>query len=194
MDLRPQAHDIIRTWLFSTVLRAHLEHNSLPWTNAAISGFVLRSGSQEDVEVQGERRHADRAPGGARIGRRALLGGERTTRRRHGLRREPDEGRPPAGHQAAERVEVHPLRRRDAAGADHRAAVDRAMLRSLAALVARRPRRSTTTTTPGPSSGARRFFWWFCDDYLELVKGRRYGDHGPDGAGSANAALIAALS
>src|SRR2546423_5030581 len=41
MDLRPQAHDIIRTWLFDTVLRSHLEHNSLPWTNAAISGWVL---------------------------------------------------------------------------------------------------------------------------------------------------------
>ena len=41
MDLRPQAHDIIRTWLFSTVLRAQLEHDSLPWTNAAISGWVL---------------------------------------------------------------------------------------------------------------------------------------------------------
>ena len=41
MDLRPQAHDIIRTWLFSTVLRAHLEHDSLPWTHAAISGWVL---------------------------------------------------------------------------------------------------------------------------------------------------------
>jgi valyl-tRNA synthetase len=41
MDLRPQAHDIIRTWLFSTVLRAHLEHDSLPWTDAAISGWVL---------------------------------------------------------------------------------------------------------------------------------------------------------
>ena len=41
MDLRPQAHDIIRTWLFSSVLRAHLEHDSLPWANAAISGFVV---------------------------------------------------------------------------------------------------------------------------------------------------------
>src|SRR6185436_18207340 len=40
MDLRPQGHDIIRTWLFSTVLRAHLEHDSLPWFHAAISGFV----------------------------------------------------------------------------------------------------------------------------------------------------------
>jgi valyl-tRNA synthetase len=41
MDVRPQAHDIIRTWLFSTVLRAELEHGSLPWANAAISGWVL---------------------------------------------------------------------------------------------------------------------------------------------------------
>ncbi len=41
MDLRPQAHDIIRTWLFDTVLRAHFEHDSLPWKNAAISGWVL---------------------------------------------------------------------------------------------------------------------------------------------------------
>ena len=41
MDLRPQAHDIIRTWLFDSVLRAHLEHDSLPWMHAAISGWVL---------------------------------------------------------------------------------------------------------------------------------------------------------
>src|SRR5690606_14831993 len=41
MDLRPQAHEIIRTWLFSTVVRAHLEHGVLPWRNAAISGWIL---------------------------------------------------------------------------------------------------------------------------------------------------------
>ena len=41
MDLRPQAHEIIRTWLFSTVVRSHFEHNSLPFTNALISGWVL---------------------------------------------------------------------------------------------------------------------------------------------------------
>ena len=41
MDVRPQAHDIIRTWLFSTMLRAEFEHGSLPWKNAAISGWVL---------------------------------------------------------------------------------------------------------------------------------------------------------
>jgi valyl-tRNA synthetase len=41
MDVRPQAHDIIRTWLFSTILRSHLDHDELPWANAAISGWVL---------------------------------------------------------------------------------------------------------------------------------------------------------
>ena len=41
MDLRPQAHDIIRTWLFATVVRAHFEHGTLPWSNAAISGWIL---------------------------------------------------------------------------------------------------------------------------------------------------------
>ena len=34
-------HDIIRTWLFSTVVRSDLEHGTLPWTNAAISGWIL---------------------------------------------------------------------------------------------------------------------------------------------------------
>jgi valyl-tRNA synthetase len=41
LDLRPQAHDIIRTWLFTSVLRSHLEHDSLPWAHAALSGFIL---------------------------------------------------------------------------------------------------------------------------------------------------------
>ena len=41
MDLRPQAFEIIRTWLFSTIVRAHFEFDALPWTDAAISGWVL---------------------------------------------------------------------------------------------------------------------------------------------------------
>ncbi|MEP7114570.1 MAG: valine--tRNA ligase, partial [Ilumatobacteraceae bacterium] len=41
MDMRPQAHDIIRTWLFASVVRSHHEHGCLPWTNAAISGWIL---------------------------------------------------------------------------------------------------------------------------------------------------------
>ena len=41
MDIRPQGPEIIRTWLFSTVVRAHYEHGSLPWANATINGWIL---------------------------------------------------------------------------------------------------------------------------------------------------------
>ncbi len=40
-SLRPQGQDIIRTWLFSTLLRSELEHHCLPWANAALSGWIL---------------------------------------------------------------------------------------------------------------------------------------------------------
>ena len=41
MDLRPQGPEIIRTWLFSTIVRSHYEHGSLPWANATFNGWIL---------------------------------------------------------------------------------------------------------------------------------------------------------
>ncbi|MET0414700.1 MAG: valine--tRNA ligase, partial [Actinoplanes sp.] len=41
MDLRPQGHDIIRTWLFTTILRSDLEAGVLPWQTAVLSGWIL---------------------------------------------------------------------------------------------------------------------------------------------------------
>ena len=115
MDLRPQAHDIIRTWLFATVVRSHLEHDSLPWAHAAISGFVVDPEAGEDQQVQGQRRRrAGRDPRDLRVGCGALAGRDHPARDRHTVRRGPDEGRPPAGDQGAQRLEVRALTRCDA--------------------------------------------------------------------------------
>lgn len=41
MDLRPQSHEIIRTWAFYTIVKSLLHENSIPWRQAAISGWIL---------------------------------------------------------------------------------------------------------------------------------------------------------
>jgi valyl-tRNA synthetase len=41
MDIRPQAHDIIRTWAFYTIVKAYLHSGEVPWKNVVLSGWVL---------------------------------------------------------------------------------------------------------------------------------------------------------
>ena len=93
MDLCTHAHDIIRTWLFSRVVRAHYENHVAPWTHALISGLHRRPRPQEDVEVQGQRRRPDGRPGEVRRGRGPLARRHGAARPRLPVRREPDEGR-----------------------------------------------------------------------------------------------------
>jgi valyl-tRNA synthetase len=74
------------------------------------------------------------------------------------------------------------------------APVDRAMLRNLAALVDAATEHFEAYDYARVLQRTEEFFWRFCDDYLELVKGRRYGEQGEAAAASANSALVAALS
>ena len=193
MDVRPQAHDIIRTWLFDTVLRSQFELDSLPWKHAAISGWVLDPDRKKMSKSKGnvvtpmallEEHGSDGVRYWAASGRSgtdtAFDAGQMKVGRRLAIKL----------LNASKFVLAKPEPRRAGDGGR----------RSRAALEARpaRPglddRSRRATTTRACSSGRETFFWFFCDDYLELVKGRRYGDHGPEPAASANGALLTALS
>jgi valyl-tRNA synthetase len=203
MDLRPQAHDIIRTWLFSSVLRAHLEHDSLPWANAAISGWVLDPDRKKMSKSKGnvvtplaflEEHGSDGARYWAASGRpgtdTAFDTGQMKVGRRLAIKilnaskfalappKPGPEGITPAPAKAGQIA----------------APVDRAMIRSLAALVTEATDAFESYDYARVLQRTETFFWRFCDDYLELVKGRRYGEQSAEGAGSANGALTAALS
>ncbi len=99
MDLRPQAHEIIRTWLFYTVLRAHLADGVLPVAARGHLRLDPGPGPEEDVQVPRQRGHADGFAAPARLRRGALLGGQRPPRHRHDLRPGTAAGGPQARHQ-----------------------------------------------------------------------------------------------
>jgi valyl-tRNA synthetase len=192
MDLRPQAHDIIRTWLFATVLRSHFEHHSLPWYHAAISGWVLDPDRKKMSKSKGnvvtplallEEHGSD----GVRYWAASGRPGTDTTFDANQMR---------VGRRLA--IKLLNASRFALSAAEPQGAitapVDRAMIRSLAALVNEATEAFDDYDYARVLQRTETFFWRFCDDYLELVKGRRYGEQGPEAGGSANAALAAALS
>jgi valyl-tRNA synthetase len=192
MDLRPQAHDIIRTWLFSTVLRSHLEHGVLPWKHAAISGFVYDPDRKKMSKSKGNvvtPLALLREYGSDGVRYWAARGGP-------GLDTTFDVGQMKVGRRLAIKI-LNASRFALAGGLSGGAVtrpIDRGMLTDLADLV----REATAAFEDYEYSRAleriETFFWNFCDNYLELVKSRRYGDQGEVGAASANGAMQTALS
>ena len=191
MDLRPQAHEIIRTWLFYTVLKAHLEHDSIPFTDAAISGFVLDPDRKKMSKSKGnvvtpvemfERHSADAVrywAGSARLGLDATF----------------DEQQMKVGRRLAIKL-LNASRfvlSMEAAPGAITAPLDRSMLAGLRAVVAEATAAFDEYEHGKALDVAERCFWGFTDDYLELVKQRAYGAAGEEGAASAVAALRLAL-
>jgi len=192
MDLRPQAHDIIRTWLFTTVLRSQLDYDVLPWRGAAISGWVLDPDRKKMSKSKGnvvtpmhllEEHGADGVRYWAANGRPGTDTAFDTKQMRTGRRLAVKllnaskfalAELPPAGELLS-----HPL--------------DRAAVARLADVVDEATASFEAYDYARALQRIEQFFWWFCDYYLELVKGRRY-DTDRDIVGSVSLALRVSLS
>ena len=216
-DLRPQAHDIIRTWLFSTIVRSYLEEGVLPWSNALIAGWILDP----------DRKKMSKSVGNV-ITPRALL-------EKHGsdgVRYWASSGRPgmdtafvesqmEVGRKLALKImnaskfvlgarlwlgydgSAGDMAAADAAGLAAEASgqpakavepVDLALLESLQSLVGTATAAFEAYDYARALERTEAWFWDFCDNYLELVKARAYGEMGPVRASSARTALAVSLS
>ena len=190
-DLRPQGQDIIRTWLFSSLLRGEQEHGQLPWKNAAISGWILdpdrkkMSKSKGNVVVPAEpidNHGADAVrywAASARLGTDAAF----------------DEGQMKVGRRLAIKLlnaAKFALSFEVPAGAtDVTEPIDQAMLLSLADVVREATVAFETYDHTKALELSEKFFWTFTDDYLELVKERAYNADGSVSAAQQASAAIA---
>jgi valyl-tRNA synthetase len=197
MDVRPQAHDIIRTWLFSTVLRSQLGYDELPWSDAAISGWVLDPDRKKMSKSKGNvvtPMHLLEEYGADAVRYWAASGRPGT-----------DTAFDPQQMKVGRRLAVKLLNASKFALADLPSEgdaltnpLDRAMIARLAAVVADATSSFEQYDYARALERVEVFFWWYCDYYLELVKGRRY-DAGEsqaarEGAASVSRALRRSLS
>ena len=188
MDLRPQGPEIIRTWLFSTVLRSQLEHDVLPWSNATINGWILDP----------DRKKMSKSKGNV-VTPNALIDEHGSDGLRYwacGAAPGTDTAADPGQMRIGRRLAVKLLNASKFAlglGADRGTAaevtepLDRAMLAQLAHVVTEATVAFENYQYQRALERTEAFFWRFCDDYVELVKTRAY-DNGP-ASQSARAAL-----
>ena len=192
MDLRPQAHEIIRTWLFATVTRSHLEHGLLPWQTAAISGWILDP----------DRKKMSKSKGNV-VTPMALLhqfGPDAlrywAARGRPGADTAFDQGQIKIGRRLATKIlnaSRFVLNLGDDVAPDLiTEPLDRSFIASLVPLVEECTNAFESFDYARALERTETSFWNWTDNYLELVKARAYAEEA--GAGSAHAALQLSLS
>ena len=197
MDLRPQGQDIIRTWLFSTVVRADLEFGALPWKHAGLSGWILDSDHKKMSKSKGnvvtpmgilEKYGSDAVrywAASARLGLDAAF----------------DEQQMKIGRRLAIKV-LNASKFALTMGGEGAAIdldpalvtvpLDRSVLAALASVIDEASAALASYEHSRALEVTESFFWTFCDDYLELVKERAYNRDGAwdeASAASARAAL-----
>lgn len=200
MDLRPQSHEIIRTWAFYTIVKAWMHEGEIPWRHVTISGWVVDPDRKKMSKSKGnvltpttlfEEYSADAYRYWAarnRLGTDTILDTEVIR----------------VGKRLATKLfnaSRFVLMQLDRVGADYTRArpeeitetLDRAFIAELRETVGRAGEALEGFDYATPLQAADDLFWQFCDDYLELVKMRSYGDEDTPARRSAVATLDVGL-
>jgi valyl-tRNA synthetase len=193
-DMRPQSHEIIRTWAFYTIAKALLHEDRIPWKHVVISGWVLDPDRKKMSKSVGnvvtpmpwiEQYGADACrywAGSARLGtdtafdEKVIKVGKRLVTKLFNAGK----------FVLAQGGDLHPIT----------SELDRAFVRELHALVERATAAFAELEFGRALQETETFFWTrFTDTYLELAKGRARGDGAsPEQQGSALATLRLGLS